>query len=706
MTVWISGGTRSGKSTALLQQLQQFVQSRSRTQSPSNSPIQPTALVLAANDDNRRDLRDRLPANCFEQCPLAFKTPFGFIADEVLLFWPLLAEKLDIPIPFPIRLRPETEQALATQLWQPQLDAWNLAQAGVVEYRFVRDTLDIMQLAGAAGIKLEEVARQLMMGLNEDRWEHRPEVHRWRHDLLLQWRDWCLERGLLSYGLISGLYGQYLLSDRTYQDQLLHRYQAVFADDVQDYPAIIAKMLTVLLNQERGGVLTFNPQSCVRVGLNADPEALAQLKDLCETQQTLDTQGGLAAELAEICVRLVMEPITLKPLPPPLQSLETVTRAQLLRRTADRIVTAIQQEGIQPHEIAVIAPGLDAIARYSFMEILRERQIAVTPLNEQNPLNISPLVRALLTLLPFIYDDLGDLLDRERVAEMLIVFSQGLPQSVDGAIDPVRAGLLAEHCYYFSAHQPQLRPITTYARWDRLSHNVVTHYQALCAWIAQTRQQCQALGDPPPVVLDRAIKAFLWQGSQIPYAELSALRGIMETAQHFWAVQQRVGGDRDRPDQPSNQPLREFIQLLSQGTITANAYPIQPKRDPQSQGVMLATIYQYRALRQHHRWHFWLDAGSTFWENAGDQQLFGAPLFLRSWPGFPMNETEILETNQRRLAQVLRDLLARVEDRVYLCHSDLAVNGMEQVGPLLNLVQSVVSTETTNEGELETLPHS
>jgi hypothetical protein len=31
-------------------------------------------------------------------------------------------------------------------------------------------------------------------------------------------------------------------------------------------------------------------------------------------------------------------------------------------------------------------------------------------------------------------------------------------------------------------------------------------------------------------------------------------------------------------------------------------------------------------------------------------------------------------------------LLGRVSDRVVLCHSDLAVSGQEQMGPLLSLV--------------------
>ena len=45
------------------------------------------------------------------------------------------------------------------------------------------------------------------------------------------------------------------------------------------------------------------------------------------------------------------------------------------------------------------------------------------------------------------------------------------------------------------------------------------------------------------------------------------------------------------------------------------------------------------------------------------------------------------EMDQQRLARIIRDLLGRVTEKVILCHSDLGVNGTEQIGALLPLVQ-------------------
>ncbi len=45
-------------------------------------------------------------------------------------------------------------------------------------------------------------------------------------ELIIKWRDWSLERGLLSYGIIYELYWRYLFPDSRYQQQLLKRFFA------------------------------------------------------------------------------------------------------------------------------------------------------------------------------------------------------------------------------------------------------------------------------------------------------------------------------------------------------------------------------------------------------------------------------------------------------------------------------------------------
>ncbi|MBE9167182.1 recombinase family protein [Pleurocapsales cyanobacterium LEGE 06147] len=709
MSLWINGTTRSGKTARLVAEFRQWVgqrlsryQKRSRVasaaaprqQNPSDK-LASAILVLAANNHNRYELGDRLAVAVEGSYPVICKTPVGFVTDEVMLFWPILFERLNLKAQFPLRLRPETEQELATKLWRTQSDWEELSQT-VGEYRLVRQALDLLQLAGASGTEAEDIPLILEEGWlsreeksslntvarNEQLWQRMAK-------LLLQWRQWCLERGLLTYGIIYELYWRYLLPDSTYQQHLTRRYQAIFADDVDDYPAIAREIFDFLLDRGAFAVFTYNPDGKIRLGLNADPNYLAGLASRCRLEElSPPIARTIGTELANLAIELVTATPFLVPLPNSMESIQTISRAELLRKTAAIIIQAVNKGEIEPAEIAIIAPGLDEIARYSLIEMLSASGIAVDPLNEQRPLISSPTIRALLTLLALVYPGLGRLVDRDSIAEMLVMLSS---RSVEGrlvpAIDPVRAGLLADYCYRVDPEQPYLLSVESFARWDRLGHKATAAYGAIAQWIEQTKSQQQQQGFLSPIsLLDRAIAHFLGNSNHLPYDLLAALRELMETVQHFWEVDRRL-----RQNEPSFQTqtatVAQLIQLLRRGTITANPRPVR-SFEGNHDAVVLATIFQYRSLRSSHRWQFWLDASSPLWNKGGAATLLAAPLFLKEWSGRTWMPEDDYEMDRQRLQRILRDLLGRVEEKVFLCHSDLGVNGTEQTGPLLPLVHA------------------
>lgn len=731
------GPTRSGKTTYLVRQFCSWVEAQLSTSNlpasdmsllgsidqtllthQASAPNQalPGVLALAAVSDNRIELVDRLTAATQGKYPFRATTPLGFFEDEVMLFWPLLIQQLDLKAQFPLRLAPENEQELATQLWRSELDQALIQQSAVTESRLVRRILDILQLAALAGIPLEDVAVILKQGLSDPEREL-PVPTAIVGDLLQRWRSWCLERGFLTYGLIAGLYWEYLLPNPTYRRHLAQRYRLLLADDVDEYPAIARHLLEALLDAGTAAAFTYNPDGAVRLGLGADPNYLGELVYRCRVETLSDRPiSCLGNELDTEIVQLVTDPLVFFSLPEAIQSIQTTSRAQLLRRTADLIVEAVQTQQIAPREIAVIAPGMDAIARYSLTEILTKHQIPVESLNDQRPLVSSPIIRALLTLLTLVYPNLGRLVDRDAVAEMLVVLSQtptqlkdegrrmkdesnsassllakrgeALPHPSSSTIDPVRAGLLADHCFAPHLDRPRLLPPTTFPRWDRLGYQSATSYQAIVQWIeAQQEQLEQRLIPNAIVLLDRAIQHFLLSGSYLPFDQLSSLRQLIETAQHYWEVHGRLR-QKERFEAPGYMAVGRFIQLLRSGTVTANPFPVRPI-GPASNAVTLANVFQYRSSRRSHRWQFWLDVGSTRWLSGVDA-LFAAPLFLQEWSGHPWTAADTMESNERRLRRILHDLLGRAGERVYLCHSDLATSGQDQTGVLLSLVNAAI----------------
>jgi hypothetical protein len=710
LSLWLVGTSCTGKTSRLVEEFYSWV--RKRLAKPKikalTANLTSAILVFAANNQNRRTLSDRLVLAVDGTYPVVCKTFVGFITDEVMLFFPLIFEELNLKAQFPLRLRPETEQELATQLWRNEPDWLELCELDN-EYRLVRQTLDLMQLAGASGVPTEDISVILRQGISGSDLGKDDQLAQRMGELLLLWRSWCLERGLLTYGSIYELYWRFLLPNPKYQQHLNSRYQAVFADDVDDYPAIARNLFEIMLDQGASAVFTYNPDGKSRLGLNADPDYLAGLASRCHQEQLAPTNHNLGSAFADTAVELVTvgfwegnfalqtqlaeidQPSDRTPSfyggvipdysaspPETIQSIQTISRAELLRQTAEIIIQAVEQD-IKPSQIAIIAPGLDEIARYSLIEILAAKNIAVTPLNEQRPLVSSPLVRSLLTLLGLVYSDLGRLVDRDAIAEMLSVFSKS-------QIDPVRAGLIADYCYQYLPEYPCLSPVATFPRWDRLGHQATNAYQQIVSWIeaSKIRQQQQSFLTPT-ILLAEAIEHFL-NTSSLSSDRLAILRELMETAQHFWEVDRRL-----RQNEPSFQTqtatVAQFIQLLRRGTITANPRPLR-QFSPKREAVTLATVFQYRQERSSHRWQFWLDASSPLWSQGGAATLFAAPLFLKQWTGKTWMPEDEYAMDRERLERILRDVMARATEKIFLCHSDLGVNGTEQAGALLPLVHA------------------
>jgi hypothetical protein len=731
-SLWIVGPSRCGKTTRLVEQFCIWVQGTNHSQdlfytnnSQGNSsrfiprrvflhPHDPGVLVFAANSDNQRDLADKIITATQGKYPVRVKTPLGFFQDEIILYFPLLVELLNLKAQFPVRLRPETEQELATKLWKNHLTEEILKRAGVNEYRLVRRILDLLQLAALSGTSCGEIGNVLASALQQESSSHlEPEFF---GELLWEWRNWCLQRGFLSYGIITELYSQHLLPNPSYQKRLVQRYQAILADDVGDYPAIARNLFEILLDKGACAAFSYNPDGIVRLGLGADPIYLAGLAAKCEVEMLTPPLNSLADFLATPMVELVNEPMPLLSLPSTVQSIQTMSRASLLRQTAEIIIKAVKERQVQPKDIVIIAPGLDAIARYSLVEILSKQNIPLHSLNDQRPLIASPIVRALLTLIALIYPGLGRLVDRDTVAEMLVVLSRGNegerervtnepPEQTNNPqfstsnsyphIDPVRAGLIADYCFVPHPEHPNLLPETAFDRWDRLGFAATTAYKDILQWMETERSRLEQRFIPSPIsLLYAAIEKFFLNGIILPYDQLAVLREFLETAQHYWEIDTRLGnegmGNSYFSSPNPHSTIAEFIQLLRRGTVSANPYPVR-QVGPAANAVTLATIFQYRSSRKSHKWHFWLDISSPLWSKGGAATLFGANIFLRDRMGQPWTAEDETLAEHQRVKRILADLLARVSERLYLCHSELAVNGQEQLGPLLPLVHACIS---------------
>jgi hypothetical protein len=714
--LWVAGPARSGKTQALLNALGGWLAARSPTPDPGVNPeadpalapcpdpVGPPAigiLALAAPGGSQPALDERLTPVVAARSPLTCKTPMGWVQEEVLRFYPWLAQRLGVPARPPILLRSENEQELAAILWAPLLEERGAAVSVAAGDRAVRQLLDWYQLAASAGLPCDEsLGERLIQGFQATDLANR-RLAAIAATAIAQWRTWCLGRGLLTYGLATELYYGHLLPQGFYRQSLRQRFGFFLADDADDYPGAAADLLATLMDCGIPGAIAFGSDGAVRLGLGADPEALIALADRCTAISPAGSPKAWSRPLAERLAQFVLEPGPWLDLDENLGSLlpnavgggrdrlkllSHPSRLQLLQGVADAIALDLAT-GHGPADIALIAPGLDYTARHVLSQCFAERRIPLRPLNVQDPLIERPPIRALMTLLALVYaEDLGRLIDPLDVAQLLVTLSRS-PRSPQGAIDPVRAGLLVDTCFDGDRPRPHLLPPDTLDRWDRLGHRAFGAYERIRTWI-ETRRNRHDAPDPhgPLHCLEAAIADFL-QPISGPN-DLHDLQELMEAAHRHWAIATALA---PHSTTPAIAIAGRFIRLMQRGAITANPLPVS-RLLPATHAITLATIFQYRISHQAHRIHYWLDISSPLWLQGGSAVLTGADLLLRSWDGTPLTADRTDQRDRQRLARLLRDLLARCRDRLTLCHSDLATNGQEPTGPLRPLVESLAPT--------------
>jgi hypothetical protein len=724
MFFWVTGSVGSGKTAALIAQLEQWnselfrVPQRMGAQRRGLPVVQrqtlsgQTLLVFAANADNRSVLMRRIAGQMKGRSNITSTTPLAFFESEVQLFWPLVIGQLNLRGYFPYRLRPETEQALAFRLWGTGSIAQLRNHEGVPPDRWVRRILDLIQLAAFSGTPFTAIAARLKTGSTA--FTLPPPLAELVQHMALEWQDWCLTRGVLTYGLITDLFWQYVLPHPTYRSQLPQRFSAIAADDVENYPAIARSFFETAMDLKLPSVFTYSELGGIRDGLGADSGYLLGLKQRC-TEIVLPTTAGLA-EAAQVSISEM--PLALQQAnvhqQPQFYALKTTSRIELLQTVAQQVADAIHAGDILPQEVAIIGPGLDPLARYGIIETLHKAGIAVESLRDQRPIQSTAMVRSLLTLLALIYPGLGHLLEAEQIAEMLVVLTtpNAATTALEGrnTIDPIRAGLLADFCFRPHPENPELLPIEVYARWDRIGYSAAKAYETLRQWISQQQGTLSTQADPtaqdysaayltlsPVFVLDRAIQTFLMT-RPLSVDQLAVLRELIETAQHYWDVDTRLR-KIEKTWLTLPETVSDFIGLLHRGVVTANPYPTTIAQQSRP-SVVLATTFQYLNAHLTHRWQFWLDSGSQLWQYSGDFELWGAALFLNAAGALNAERAESspnpeapIQPSNPRLRNTLLNVLGRVQERVYLCHSELAVNGQPQLGPLMPWIDFALPLE-------------
>lgn len=618
-------------------------------------------------------------------------TFYSLAQRAVALFWPLVADTAGFAHPDrePTFLTIESAQYHMLRIIEPLMatDGY-FAGLTIRRPRLLSQLLDNLNKAALVGFDHTDIYRRLRSA-----WTGKPDhlnAYLQAQDCAIRFRECCLKNNLLDFSLVTELYVRHLLTHPVYQRYFRARYRHLIADNIEENVPVMHGLLAWALPHCRSAVLAYDEGGGFRVFLGADAAGGWALAGACSetwsceelvqpTRHSLALGAGLARALR---AREDVAPRQGRGggLDADRAVLGRISEDFWIGMTRRMAVTVanLVQSGVDPGEVAILAPYVSEVMRFAIQDELGRQGIAVHVLRPATLLRDDPAVRALITVALLAHPQWrlrvsgedyvpGD----EDVAHMLGTLLVGL--------DPVRARTLAKSAFPpgsesltdLGAAGPGADPRALGRLWESVGYQVRTSYEALRGWIAAYRQ---GPNDPLDLFLGRLFGALLSMPGFTgrPGSDVTrACSRLVESAAKFAQAAASEGAPED------NSTLhRDYVQLILGGIASAE-YLSDAPREPQA--VVLATAYAYLTRDLRSSFQFWCDLGADGWWNRPNQPLTQPYVLSLRWPvGQAWRDVEEAQAERDALARVLHGLLARCTRGVYLAHARLGIDGQEQ----------------------------
>ena len=606
----------------------------------------------------------------------------GLAQRAAQLFWPLAAAQAGFANPAkpPVFLTLETAQYFMASLAAPLLEDGAFSGVKLERSRLYSQILDNMNKAAVVGFDLEDIAPRLAASaLIEKGQEH---IFADTQRCALLFRQYCLAHNLLDFSLQFELFTRHLWPSFLVRQYLSSRYRHLIYDNVEeDVPAahdVIAEWLpdfetSLVVMDEDGGYRLF---------LGADPLSAARVTTPAHESQTweevLRPCSGLTAFAEGISASLARQVIP--PMPPDgrecVRYLNYRFAPELAEGICQEAARLVQEEGIPAGEIAILSPFLSDALRFTLTTRFAQLGIATRSHRPSRSLREEPAARTLLTLARLAHPQWGSQPGKEA-------FRAALYFGLEGC-DLGRAEILTYICY---PKQPGDLPgsfdtISPHTQ-ERITYSLGERYERLRAWLEAYRAQ-------PPEELDvfisRLFGELLSQSGYRLHSDLDSAAvtaRLIESVQKFRRVFTSAGGG----EEPAG---KVYLRLLEEGVLAAQ-YLEAPRQEENEEAILIAPAYTFLMSNRQARVQFWLDSGSRGWFERLYQPLTHPYILSRRWqPGTLWTYLQEDEANRDTLGRVVRGLLRRCSQRVYIAAVELDEQGREERGPLLRASQAVL----------------
>jgi hypothetical protein len=599
------------------------------------------------------------------------------------LFWPLAAESAGFHNPDqpPVFLTLETAQYYMAYLVRPLLEEKGYFQSLTINRnRLYSQILDNLNKAAVVGFPYTEIGSRLDSAWFGDPVQRR--IYADAQECANLFRAYCLEHNLLDFSLQLEVFTNHLWVQEPVKNYLTGFYRHLIYDNVEEDAPTSHDVMAEWIPKLDSALLIHDEEAGFRSFLGGDAISGYGLSNLCDSKIELVESFVSSPDVIELSNALVsaVHSNALAETSGPNPAMEFILAhfyPEMLDMIVAQITQLIEENGIPPAEIVILAPYLSDALRFSITNRLEAAKIPWRTHRPSRSLRDETASKTLLTLSALAHPHWNVHPSKFDVAHALM-FSLNT--------DLIRAQLLTDIVY----RQKDLR-LSTFEEikpetQERITYSLGERFTRLRSWLEEYKS-AQPL--PLDFFLRKLFGEVISQDGFGFHDQLDPIRVAASLIESIKKFRNAMEPSYVNMDSPSFDLGREYLAMLEDGVIAAQY--LESWRSEDKEAVLVAPAHTFLMMNRPAAIHFWLDPGSNGWVQRLLQPVTQPYILSRHWEqGRVWTDTDEVAAETDALARLVGGLLSRCREKVYLALSDLGESGMEQRGALLRAFQKVL----------------
>jgi hypothetical protein len=612
----------------------------------------------------------------------------GLARRMIDLFWPIIGEKAGFahPVDPPVFLTLETAQYYMAKVVRPLLQKGYFETLTISRNRIYSQILDNLNKSALVGFPHTQIGDRL-----ENAWSGEPgqvRIYQDAQKCANLFREYCIKNNLLDYSLQIEIFSQYVYREELCKNYLLNNYEHIIADNIEEDVPVTHDLLYDWLPKTQSCLLIYDHDAGYRRFLGADPISALKLKDICsetiEMKDTFVAPSQLISLRSYIGEKLLQNVKVIDPKRDEQNADFIYTRffPDMLEDVTKKIANLVQEQGIPPGEIAVLAPFLSDALRFSLISRLQGYNIPIRTHRPSRALRDEPATQCLLTLAALAHPSW-------EIIPLPSDVMKAFLQAIEG-LDPIRAYLLTQIVYHRNENNAELSSFDRIIpeSKERITYLIGERFEKLRLWLLEYSQQ---EGNKLDHFLTRLFGEILSQpgfGFHLSYDAGEITANMVESIVNFKRATELHLYEEDLS------LGKEYIEMVQEGIIAAQyleSWQLRPEN-----AVLLAPAYTFLMSNQPVDIQFWLDIGNRGWTERLYQPLTHPYVLSRSWPtSGKWTDNHEIETSLVALYRLISGLINRCRKKIYFGLSEFNEQGIEQRGLLLRALHRVL-IDTSN----------